>query len=240
MQDQTYTLLYETELNHWWYKVRRKIVKRLINQYVNNENIKILDVGCGTGQLMKELKDVGEIYGIDFSVHAIDFCRKRGLVEVKQGSATSIPYGDNSFDVILALDLLEHVEDDHEAIKEMKRVVKDKGIFIIFVPAFNFLWGRSDEIGKHFRRYSKERLLKVIKQNDLEVLRFSYFNFILFLPIALIRLIIRILKIKIQSENNTKFGFINKMLYYIFLFESFMLQRTNFPFGVSMLVVCKK
>ncbi|MCK4554708.1 methyltransferase type 11, partial [Candidatus Parcubacteria bacterium] len=126
------------------------------------------------------------------------------------------------------------------AIQEIKRVVRKEGIIIIFVPAFKFLWGITDEISSHYRRYRKKDFVNLAKGNNLEILRFSYFNFFLFAPIALTRLFIRFFSIKINSENDLKFNFINNILYIIFLFESFLLKYINFPFGVSMLLVCKK
>lgn len=240
MEDIMYKLIYQTEQKNWWYKVRRRIIQRLINRYKLCQQPMILDVGCGTGLLLKELERMGKVYGIDSSSLAVSFCKTRGISDVKQGDATNIPFDDCTFDVVLALDILEHVKDDYLALREIKRVVKKQGVIIIFVPAFKFLWGKSDKISRHYRRYAKKELINLIERNNLKILRFSYFNFFLFIPIALSRMLVRIFNIKIKSENDLKFNFINNILYGIFWCEIFLLKHTNFPFGVSMLLVCKK
>lgn len=240
MEDIMYKLIYQTEQKNWWYRVRRIIIRQLINKYKLCQQPKILDVGCGTGLLLKELEGIGKVHGIDNSSLAVSFCKTRGISDVKQGDATNIPFDDCAFDIVLALDILEHVKDDYSALKEIRRVVKKQGVIIIFVPAFKFLWGKSDKISRHYRRYAKKELINLAGRNNLSILRFSYFNFFLFVPIALLRMLIRIFRIKIKSENDLKFDFINSILYGIFWCEAFLLKYTNFPFGVSMLLICKK
>src|SRR3989344_798350 len=101
MDDVAYRLLYETELNHWWDKVRRMIVLKLIKKYSNSSKLTILDLGCGTGVMAKEAESLGEYHGIDVSEQAINFCKTRGVKNVKQGDALHIPHNDNQFDVVL-------------------------------------------------------------------------------------------------------------------------------------------
>ncbi|MCK4553665.1 class I SAM-dependent methyltransferase, partial [Candidatus Parcubacteria bacterium] len=156
MQELFYKIIYKTEQQNWWYRARRIIIKQLIKKYIQKIRPKILDVGCGTGLLFKELQQYADVYGIDSSPSSINFCVKRGLSNIKLGDATAIPHDDNFFDIVLALDLLEHIKDDNLAIQEIKRVVRKEGIIIIFVPAFKFLWGITDEISSHYRRYRKK------------------------------------------------------------------------------------
>jgi ubiquinone/menaquinone biosynthesis C-methylase UbiE len=203
-------------------------------------DLHILDVGCGTGAILKELGQYGTITGVDFSETAVAFCKTRGIANVEQGSATDIQRADNTFDLVLALDILEHIENDTKAIAEIQRVLKPNGIAIIFVPTFMFLWGVTDELSHHFRRYTKKELIEKTSVAGLQTIRASYFNTILFFPIALLRLFVRIFKIKIKSENELGSPFINKILYTIFNFERKLLKYTNFPFGVSALIVCQK
>jgi len=179
MEDIMYKLIYQTEQKNWWYRVRRIIIRQLINKYKLCPQPKILDVGCGTGLLLKELEKVGKVYGIDSSLIAVNFCKTREVSNVKQGDVTNIPFNDCTFDIVLALDILEHVEDDYLALQEIKRVVKKQGVIIIFVPAFKFLWGKSDKISRHYRRYAKKELINLAGKNNLTILRFSYFNFFL-------------------------------------------------------------
>jgi hypothetical protein len=103
-----------------------------------------------------------------------------------------------------------------------------------------FLWGITDERSQHFRRYTKKELTAKTQSAGLQTVRASYFNTLLFLPIAALRLFVRIFRIRINSENELGSPFINKILFQIFDFERVMLKYTNFPFGVSAMVVCRK
>lgn len=240
MRDIHYLNLYNGEIKHWWYRVRREIVKNIFDKYICAKDLKILDVGCGTGALMKELGSYGEVYGLDFSEKAIEFCKKRGEKNLILGSINKIPFEDNFFDVVVSLDVLEHIDDDIGAIFEIRRVLKKGGISIIFVPAFMFLWGKSDELGCHIRRYLVSDLKKKISGVGLSIIRSSYFNTFLFLPILFVRSVVRLFKIKIESENNMNSKFINKVFYIIFHIESLLLKWIKFPFGVSALIISKK
>ncbi|MFC1678586.1 class I SAM-dependent methyltransferase, partial [Patescibacteria group bacterium] len=154
MKPKHYQDIYNYEKTHWWYKTRRKIVNDLIIKYFPEKPPKkILDIGCGAGALLSELKKNSECFGIDKSPLAIKFCRKRSLNNIKYGDATNIPYEDHKFDLVLALDIIEHVQNDDQAIGEIKRVLRPDGKAIIFVPVFNFLWSKTDEISNHYRRY---------------------------------------------------------------------------------------
>ena len=241
MQLSHYKTLYNSEKNHWWYKVRRELIHILIKKYMGNpKNIYILDVGCGTGALMKELEVYGNVYGIDFSDQAVDFCKSRGIVNVQKSVVEKIPYQDKYFDLVLALDVLEHIPDDKSGIKEIYRVLKPGGTVIIFVPTFMFLWGVTDVISQHYRRYTKIELFSKVKDGGFNVLYSSYFNFFLFIPIAIARYFVNIFKIKIKSENDTGDGFVNKILYKVFSLEIPLIKYFSLPFGVSGMVVVKK
>jgi SAM-dependent methyltransferase len=235
-----YHTQYQVELFHWWYVVRRQIVINLLKKY-STKKIRILDIGCGAGALMKELAQFGVIEGVDLSTEAIFYCKKRGIEQVSVGDICELPFVANSFDLVLGLDVLEHVLDDSIAIKEISRVLRNQGLVIVFAPAFHFLWGRADELGQHYRRYTKLELVSKLQEQGFEVLRSSYFNTFLFLPIFVIRTIVRLLKIKVETELNTFGGVIaNQILLWIFAGEAFLLRFVNFPFGVSILVVARK
>lgn len=242
MESAQYKTMADTEEAHWWYRARREMVTGLLKKYVRGgSKIKILDIGCGTGGLLRELTECGECQGLDLSEEALEYCRAKGLKNVGKGSAENIPFPDNSFDVVLVLDVLEHIEDDAAALKEIRRVMKNEGVAIITVPAFMFLWGVSDRLGRHFRRYERSMLLAKAESAGLVVVRSSYFNTFLFFPIAIVRTMVRSLHLPVGSENEaTGEGVINSILYRIFRAEFFLLKFMNFPFGVSIFVICKK
>ena len=242
MQNTHYEMLYREESGHWWYKVRRKIIHNLIKQYRLNfgKEIKILDAGCGTGLLIKELEALGVCYGIDISQKAVDFCGKRGIDNVQVADAVNIPYSDNMFEIVIALDVIEHIKDDEMALKEIYRVLKPQGMAIITAPAFMFLWGVTDIISHHHRRYVLSELRRKAENSHFLVVRSSYFNTLLFPFIALVRLAARWLRIPMKSENIGSKGVINSVLFFIFYVESILFRYVNFPFGVSAIVICKK
>jgi len=260
MKKIVYDLTYQQEEIYWWSKVRRKIIFDLIKKFSDIErsesgvkmekrtkssssfdsNKTILDIGCGTGFLLKKLQNFGKAYGVDCAQQALDYCRKRGLENVKKGNILDIPFSDNQFDIVLALDILEHVGDDGRALREISRILKKNGIAVIFVPACQFLWGITDEISHHFRRYRQGALTDKIQKENFRILKASYFNTFLFMPIALVRLFLRLFKIKIESENKIEPKFLNPILHKIFWLESWLLKYLNFSFGVSILFVIQK
>ena len=235
-----YETQYKLEIDHWWYRVRRELVRDIFYRYVKGKQLKILDVGCGTGALMKELGSYGDVYGLDFSEDAIEYCRERGEKNLTIGSINSIPFESGYFDAVVALDVIEHVQDDVGAIAEIKRVLKPGGICLIFVPAFKILWGKADELGCHFRRYRLPELEDKISRTGLIVKKSSYFNFMLFLPILAVRLIVRLFRIKVGNEGEVGSRFMGNILYNIFRSEISILRYVDLPFGVSALVISNK
>ena len=240
MKSVHYETLYRHEEKHWWYAVRRHLVHDLIHAYTKGASLAILDIGCGTGALTKELERYGSATGIDFSQQAVDFCRSRGVKDVRLGSVEATGCAPDSFDAVLCLDVLEHLPDDETGIAEIHRVLKPGATAIIFVPTFQSLWSVTDEVSLHFRRYRLPVLLEKFERLGFTIERKSYFNTFLFPLIALVRISVRLLHIKMESEAETGDGMLNKILYFIFDIERRCLKFINFPFGVSGMIVAKK
>lgn len=241
MEKLVYDLTYEQEKTQWWFRVRRKIVFDIIKKFSKLEpQATILDAGCGTGFLLQELQKTSQAWGVDSSQEALNYCCQRGLQDIKKGDILALPFENNSFEVVLLLDVLEHIEDDNRALKEVYRVLKKEGFAIIFVPAFQSLWSVQDEISHHCRRYRLKQLARKIEKANFKILKASYFNTFLFLPIAFLRFFLRFFKIKIKAENYLTPKLLNFLLYAIFWLESLWLKYLNFPFGVSLLFVVKK
>lgn len=241
MKIEQYKDIYEYELNGFWYKVRRSMIHYFIKKYVGiNKKTTILDLGCGMGALTKELMVYGDVYGLDFSEQSIRFCKERGLTNIFQGDATNIPFEDQKFDLVICLDVLEHIEQHDKAVKEIKRVLKDNGLLITFVPAFMSLWSINDDLSEHKRRYIKSELNKLLINNSFIIKRSSYFNTALFIPIFLTRKINKVFNIKVKSEIQIIPKWSDKILYIIFYTESLILRYINFPFGVSLFSIVNK
>ena len=150
-----------------------------------------------------------------------------------------MPFIDKQFDVVVILDVLEHVSDDSCAVTEIRRVLKQNGLVICFVPAFSFLWSPQDELLGHFRRYTKTTLADLFEEG-WECKKISYFNFLLSPFIFLIRLVKKLKKKSRWKDEVDSFPLCNKIFYWIFSSEIFFLKKFNFPFGISLLAVYRK
>lgn len=240
MEKSLYKIFYEFEEKHWWFRAARKIQLNLLKRYLFINKPKILDIGSGTGATLKELSKIGRTIGIDSYKEAIHFCHKRELKNVMLGDATKLPFKDSSYDCVTAFDVIEHIKDDVLVMKEIYRVLKPKGIAIITVPAFSFLWDSHDDMNKHYRRYFTGELKSKINRTDLNILYISYYNFFLF-PIALVvKFIMKSFKKKRVINNQELIEPLNSFLYNIFLSEKYFLPLIKFPFGVSIICVSQK
>lgn len=243
MQISRYTAMYNSESTNWWYRGRRFLLEKLIYSLKLPKDPKILDIGCGTGLTLSFLNNFGKTYGIDISKDAISFCQKRNLKDVFLINETKYPFPDKTFSLITCLDVLEHSKNEKELLKEASRILADDGYLIIFVPAGPLQWSKLDIDSHHQRRYTKNKLKKVLEINGYKVERISYFNFLLYLPILLIRLIQKTpfgknntFGVRPDSESNL----VNKILEPIFTLDIKSLKFFSPPFGVSLLAICKK
>ena len=240
-----YKQYFETEKGHWLMKVRRMIARDVLSRYLHRriDGVKVLDFGCGSGIFAEELAEKGyDSYGVDISKEAISFGKSQGIKNLEVFDSHTLNFPDNTFDAVVILDVLEHLEDEAWALKEMERVLKPGGNVVVMVPAFMFLWGVQDEASHHYRRYTKTNLLKKIRNSsDFTVLRASYFNTFLFLPIAFVRIFSRFFgTTKRKSDFDLNNKLINRIFFALFNTERKLLKHTNFPFGVSILAVLKK
>lgn len=240
MQHELYNFFYHHEQSHWWFKSARKIQLDFVERYFKKDkNLQILDIGCGTGATLAELSKLGRTIGIDTAKEAISYCKKRGLKNVRLGNALNLPFKSRRFDLVTMFDVLEHINDDYRVLREIKRVLKPKGIAIFTVPAFMFLWDDHDLLNQHFRRYTKGELLKKLNELSFKVIFISYINFLLFPVVVIVKLINKIFnKRGLLNAHNTQEPF-NTILYQIFSLEYFLLRRIKFPFGVSLIYVAQ-
>jgi SAM-dependent methyltransferase len=242
MQEHTYPIMFRVEQSHWWYTGRRKILADFVEQIcrqVTDRRPRILDVGCGTGANLLMLSKYGDAEGVDVSEDALAFCRERGLDKVRLGAGEELPYEDATFDLVTAFDVVEHMDDDLAGLREMRRVLRPGGRALLFVPTFMFLWGLQDDVSNHRRRYRLPELRRVLEQAGFEIERTTYANITFFLPILLVRKLMRLTGIKTESENTITVSALNGVLGRVFGAESWILKRMNLPFGVSGLCVAR-
>lgn len=250
MQKEFYTEYYQVEDKHWWFVGRRQIILTLLDQRfrLGSQDHNILDVGCGTGTMLTYLARYGKVVGIDADAAAISFCRDRGLQNVLQYDGLRFPFEDSRFDLVTMFDVLEHIEDDNFALREILRVLKPSGTFMLTVPAYPILWGAQDEISQHKRRYVASQLRAKLKNSCFSIDKLSYFNSFLFPGIAAVRLLRRVLKTGRTSAADLKSDFtltkgrgaLNSLLSSLFGLERYVVAGPGFPFGISIIAIANR
>ena len=238
MEIAEYEKMYQFEERYWWWVGRRRIITGILNK-LNLDSATILDVGCGTGINLNHLSRYGAVIGLDSSKDAIKFCRMRGSKNVIQADAERLPFKDSIFDLITALDLLEHLN-DNKALKGFYRVLKPSGYLVLTVPAFNFMWSKHDEAVHHKRRYTKRQLKDILEANSFIIEKVSYWNFFLFIPIVAMRLVKRSWKKQeIKTDVAELPGMVNRLLASILRIESYLIQHVNLLIGVSLVCIVR-
>jgi SAM-dependent methyltransferase len=169
--------LEQMEQEYWWHVGRRYLVERtLVQRFGDGQGLRICDVGCGTGRNLELLARFGEVVGVEPPGAGLESCRARGLGPevVAEGSALALPFEDASFDLLTAFDVLEHIDDDHAALREFHRVLRPNGYLLVTVPAYRFLWSVHDESLGHRRRYMASELHGKLNTSGFVVVKRSY------------------------------------------------------------------
>jgi len=245
MESKEYSVMYGLEGSHWWFKGRRRIVFLQAGTYLKNKkDLKILDIGCGTGIMMKNFEKYGNVFGLDMHFPALEFCLKRGIINIVCADAINLPFKANSFDVVGIFDVLYHkgVKNDVKAMKEIFKVLKPGGILILTDSADMKLWSKHD-IAAHAReRYTLITLANRIKSAGFKILKISYFNTALYPAVFAVRKIDTIFNKNEPAKSNIKKTnpLLSSILYLMLAFEGFLLKFLNFPFGVSIFAIAKK
>lgn len=200
--------------------------------------MRVLDAGCGTGRNLQDYRRLGPARGIDPSASAVEFCHRRGLEEVLQARVEALPFDAGSFDLIFATDVLEHVDDDLAAMRELRRVAAPGGLLLITVPAYMWLWSQSDESLHHRRRYSRRELARRAVAGSWEPTISSYFNTALLPPIALARSLRRRTD-GARPELELTPAWLDRLLALPLRLEAGLIERgVSLPTGVSVGMVC--
>ena len=218
------------DTNWWWGKARMEIVQECMKDLHGN----VLEVGAGYGIMTKMLSQFGKVKAIEPYPDAVSYLRKL-KIDAYCGTLESFD-GADKYDIVTCFDVLEHIEDDQKALYKMGSLLKENGFLVLTVPAYKFLWNRHDEINHHYRRYTKEELIKLLPP-DLKVKRVTYFNTFLF-PLAVVDKLFLSKNKGSYSLNPNKL--VDKVLYRIFATERTFLRFCNFPFGVSILLIAEK
>ena len=191
MNKQYESVYHDVELKNWWFAARRSFIKSLLAKYKVAKDASIIDIGCAGGVLLYELAQDGftDLTALDYSAEAIELCKQRGIAQAYVMDGHNPEFPDNSFDVVIASDSLEHLKDDELALRNWYRILKPGGRAFIFVPAYQSLWSEHDVVNYHFRRYTKKNLTAKALAAGFRRLQGGYWNNALLIPTALMRLI---------------------------------------------------
>ncbi|TNF56468.1 class I SAM-dependent methyltransferase, partial [bacterium] len=177
--------LKKAEDRHFWFKVRRKWIYDRVKKFILPP-ASVLEIGCGTGNVSSFLSQKEySVIGCEYFAEAIGMSWP-GFIKV-QGDSNTLPFKDNSVDIIGLFDVLEHFENDIAPLKEAYRVLREGGIIVLTVPAEESLWNWEDEVSFHKRRYSKERCKKILGEAELDPLKIQYMFMSLYLPMKYLR-----------------------------------------------------
>ncbi len=235
--------MFQLEDTYWWFVARRELVRELLQRMAGSPGLTIVDVGCGTGATMKAVEDLGMPIGIDRSEQALYYCQSRGLGRLAVGRAEALPIGNETADVVLALDLLEHVRDDAAAVRELVRVLRRGGLLVVTVPAVPELWSEHDEALDHIRRYRGRRLRRILTEAGVSIEKLTPIITLLLLPIAALRLLQRVLPRRREAPE-TAFIIpprpVNWLLIALLRLERLWLRRLPLAAGVSLVAVARR
>jgi SAM-dependent methyltransferase len=225
---------------YWWHRGRQTIVRRLLERYAP-AGARILDVGCGTGATTAELRAFGDVRGLDAETAALRRARARGLPVVR-GSAQRLPVRDAAVDVVVALDVLEHLDDDRLGLSEILRALRPGGLLLATVPAYAFLWSRHDEALQHRRRYLRGELRERIAAAGFEIELCSYVMASI-LPVAMV---VRLAERLRPPSGAPTSGYVplpralNSLLAGIVGLGGSLVPHVRLPFGLSIVAVARR
>lgn len=240
MELSEYVQMERQEQDYWWHVGRRMVLNQVLTtQIPPSGHLTILDIGCGTGNNYNWLKHWGRVTGLDTSPAALQYCRNRraydDLVQADGADLSSL----NQFDLITAFDVLEHISDDTEALKNWFAVLKPNGYVFITVPAYQWLFSAHDKALHHHRRYSSQGVKQKFEQAGFKTKFISPFFFFTFPMLALVRLFTKTAQPK-TSYVKTSAG-VSKFLVNLSKSEAnFLAHGDKLPWGSSILVLAQK
>jgi SAM-dependent methyltransferase len=245
MNPQEYDRMRQLEDWYWWFVARREAALRFTGDYrPSSLPLRILDAGCGTGALLDRLQSWPgvELYGLDYSGQALAYTRQRGHHHLIQGDLTRLPFPDGTFDVVTALDVVEHIREDEGALREVNRILRPGGVLLVSVPAYRFLWGPHDTALQHFRRYTRREMATLMRRAGFRVSKLTYLLALLFPAFVAQRLLARLHpapdhpKAQLVRVNQL----VNRFLIRLQALELAIARHLSLPFGATVFCVAQK
>ncbi len=239
-----YKRMYNIEDTYWWYRgLHEFIISTLLNFFPDIKNKLLLDVGCGTGGLLENLRDFcPKSFGTEISPEGLKFCGVRNLSGLFRGSATTLALKDNIGDGVICLDVIQHkrIQSDMEALREFHRILKPGGILILNLPAFSLLKGAHDLVVQTRERYTMNLMKHRLDYIGFKILKMTYRNAILFPLIMIKRLLDSLSNAPPRSDLKPLPPWLNRILFKLVCMENLALAHINVPFGSSLFCIAQK
>ncbi len=232
--------------SYWWLAGKYRVLQDVLERAMAGSSAtrRVLDLGCGPGNLLDVLAAHGQVFGSDYSADALRFCVGRGYRRLFRADFHGLPVRDDSFDLVTCCDVLEHLDDDRRALRELWRVLKPGGLLVATVPAFQFLWGDHDTLYGHRRRYRAPELRERLLAAGFELRRVTYFEPAYVAPLWLFRRLKRLFGRGGDLARRDDFiavpGPVNAVLAALLGAERWALRVCDLPFGVTLLALAVK
>ncbi len=222
----------------FYFKAKKKLIEVLLNKVKTVKKGVLLNVGAGTGDDLSVIKKHGDVVVVDTDKELLALIPEDEVLQKKQNDLCSLDFPDNCFDLVIAFDVLEHIEAHQTAIQQVNRVLKRGGYFVFTVPAFQCLYGAHDRALNHYRRYDKKIIRNLL--TDFRCVELGFWMFFLFLPVALQRWLKRSsLKQKVHFMALPKV--INRVFYLLLAYESSLIKHgISLPVGTTIYGIFQK
>jgi SAM-dependent methyltransferase len=229
----------EEDRSHWWFRGRLAVIVAVLRRALPAGPVRLLELGCGSGNVLAALAEFGEAVGIEAHPDLIAAARAAGL-DVRAGRLPDdLSVMPGWADAALLLDVVEHVDDDVAALRAARRTIADGGLLVVTVPAYRWLWSGHDDALGHRRRYTARRLRAVVERAGFSVLRVSYFNTLLFPAVALVR-VWKTLRGDRGHDLHRPSPAVNRFLEGVFALERHVVPHVGLPFGASLILIARR
>ncbi len=240
MREREYEVMASVEDRHFWFVQTRAIIRDVMTEAGLGPAERVMDLGCGTGGTMRTLRGLADWTGVDVNPFAAQLAQDRSGAPVVVAAAHNLPFSDEAFDGVTALDVLEHIDDDLAALREVRRVLRRGGALVATVPCHPILFSDHDRALQHVRRYTRTQFLDRLTQAGFVPERVTWVNSLLFPLAAAARLASRVRpNQRVDSDAALGLGLLNEVFLQVFGWERRMLRYVDMPFGLTLLVVAR-